>query len=151
MKPLTFVLEINCSHDAYSGPDHARITITQDIISYIKAAQKQLKILEASSITRWESPDEFLTTDDNEELKEVDLDNIDNRMDVQEFVVTTSSAYYHGCVKHTNMEWSSAWVDTEELFECWKIHKTPKKKLSLFLNNLKYDRSRDILRKRLAQ
>lgn len=149
MKSLTYTVEINCSHDIYDGSDLAEIVITRKTLNYIRAAQKQLKALDATSITRWDSPNKFLKTDyDDDDKLKVDEETI---IDLSENVVTNQSFYFIGCVKNTDMQWSTNWLDTKELFECWKALTISKNKIPLMILKTKNEKAKDILSKRLTE
>jgi hypothetical protein len=113
MKSLTFVLDVSSTNEYADVPAKAEIEITEDDLVWFKACIKQIKLLKASYISRWDGVNKFL----NDEDEEVE----DFRSECGEMKVSDTDIYIKGLVKHCDFSWSTDTIYMSELKECWKV------------------------------
>ena len=113
MKSLTFVLDVSCSNEYADVPTKAEVEITEKDLVWFKACIKQLKLLKASYISRWDGVSKFLNNEDEEDS--------DFRCECTEMKVSDTDIYMKGLIKNINASWSTDSIGIKELRECWKV------------------------------
>jgi len=140
MKSLTFVLEVSCSNEYANVPTKAEVEITEKDLVWFKACIKQLKLLKASYISRWEGVSKFLNSKNEE-------DN-DFRYECGEMNVTDSDFYMKGLIKNSDASWSTDFIGIKELRECWKVAFCRGTTLPTLFPNLQYETAKKIFNDR---
>jgi hypothetical protein len=136
MKSLTFVLEVSCSNEYADVPAKAEVEITEKDLVWFKACLKQIKLLKASYISRWEGVSKFL----NDEDVEVE----DFRAECEEMKVSDTDFYMKGLVKKCDFSWSTDSISMEELKECWKVAFCQATTLPLLFPDLEFETAKKI-------
>jgi len=136
MKSLTFVLEVSCANEYAECPCKAEIEITEKDLVWINACLKQIKLLKASYISRWDGVSKFLNDEDEEVT--------DFRDECTEMKVSDTDLYIKGLVKHCDFSWSTESISIKELKECWKVAFCKGTDLPLLFPNLEYKTAKKI-------
>ena len=145
----SIILDVYCNDEYnYEYPSKAKIELNKERIEEILKLNEAVLNLKVLKICDWDNIGMWLASDPEEDEEEEEWEG---RVECEEFSVYDSTVSWSAIIKHTNIEISTDSISMEELREIKSVYDTPGENLPLFIENLKYDSSKELLSERLKK
>ena len=146
---MILILKTIVLDEYITGPSHAEVEFTPQLIYRIQDLSKAAKKLEAYCIQDFNSTPEYKIETENEDGDTVLEEWTEGSIDSPYLNVTQDNVYWSGFIKHTDIRVETEGLSIKELLENLKV--TNSKTLPLLIGQLKFDSSKAILEKRLKE
>lgn len=105
------VIEANIQSDSACDFDHASIKLTRTFAKHILHLANVVRKEQVATIHLWDYTPDFLCTDyDTDKLVEAET-----RTDCEQLVVSDKSFWWEGCLKDSDIHWSTDNISIKEL------------------------------------
>jgi len=142
---IKYRLNIYIADEYQTDPTHADITLTPELIKRIRQLNKAVNKLKVWQIQEFDCTPVWLVQNNDEEYVEWTEGSIDTAT----LCVENDSFKWIGYIKHTNIEVSVESISIKELDELEKVTTCSEKDIPLLLSKLEFEKSKEILQKRL--
>ena len=142
---IKYSLDVYIQDDYQTEPDRAEVIITPALIKRIRKLNKIVKELEVWRIQEFDYTPVWMVQTDDDTYKEWE----EGYVDCLTLNVEDNSFNWEGTIKHTNITITTENISMKGLKELNKVLKTPKKDLPLLLTKLEFEKSKEVLERRL--